>query len=172
MHTTDRTLVLRDPDQIKALGHPVRTRILTLLDDRPRSAKELAEALEMTPGRIGHHLKTLERAGLVEVVSERPVRAVVERFYGPTHHSIRLDVPGVDRLRFALNQAAMEAAGPDTQPIDDGVRLVSNRIPTERAEEFASRLADLAAEFAAEPSDTDADVFSLLAAVYRVDVTR
>lgn len=172
MHTTDTTLVLTEPQQVKAIAHPVRTRILTLLEDRPRSAKELSETMEMTPGRIGHHLRTLERAGFVAVVEERPVRAVVEKFYGPTHTSIRLDVEGVDRLRFALGQASLEAAPPASQPLDDAIRLVSSRMSTTRAVEFSERLADLVAEFADEPSDPDGEVFSLLTAVYRVDVSR
>lgn len=168
MHDTDTTLVIRDPEQVKAIAHPVRTRILTLLDDRPMSAKELALAMEMTPGRVGHHLKTLERTGFVAVVEERPIRAVVEKLFGPTHASIRLDVEGVDRLRFALRQASIEAAEPDAQPLDDGIRLVSTRMTPERAGEFAERLADLVAEFSAESGP--GPVFSILTAVYRVDV--
>ena len=172
MHTTDTTLVLTDHAQVKAIAHPVRTRILTLLEDHPRSAKELSETMDMTPGRVGHHLKTLERAGFVTVVEERPVRAVVERFYGPTHTSIRLDVEGVDRLRFALGQANLEAAQPAHQPLDDSIRLVSSRMSASRAAEFARRLADLVSEFDDGPADPDGDVFSILTAVYRVDVDR
>ena len=36
----------------------------------------------MPKGTVGHHLKVLERAGLVRVVRTRRVRAVTEKYYG------------------------------------------------------------------------------------------
>jgi DNA-binding transcriptional ArsR family regulator len=36
----------------------------------------------MPKGTVGHHLKVLERAGLVHVVRTRRVRAVTEKYYG------------------------------------------------------------------------------------------
>ena len=36
----------------------------------------------MPKGTVGHHLKVLERAGLVHVVRTRQVRALTEKYYG------------------------------------------------------------------------------------------
>jgi DNA-binding transcriptional ArsR family regulator len=76
------TLVVSEPAQLRALGDEVRGRIVALLRERAASASELAELLGIPKGTVGHHLKVLERAGLVHVVRTRRVRAVTERYYG------------------------------------------------------------------------------------------
>ena len=76
------TLVVSEPAQLRALGDEVRGRIIALLRERAASASELAGLLEMPKGTVGHHLKVLERAGLVHVVRTRRVRAVTEKYYG------------------------------------------------------------------------------------------
>lgn len=160
-------LVVRKPSQLKAIAHHVRTRILLELELQPQSAKELATALEMTHGRIDHHLGILEREGFVRVVEERPVRGVTERRFGPTFGRMRIDVPGSpqDRLRFAFAQAAREAAPEGDQPFEDHVRIYSVRMPADRAAEFARRLVALADEFAAADGKDGIPV-GLTAAVY------
>ena len=40
------------------------------------------EALGIPKGTAGHHVKVLERAGLIRVVATRRVRAATEKFYG------------------------------------------------------------------------------------------
>jgi DNA-binding transcriptional ArsR family regulator len=76
------TLVVSEPVQLRALGDDVRGRIVALLRERATSASELAGLLDMPKGTVGHHLKVLERAGLVHVVRTRRVRAVTEKYYG------------------------------------------------------------------------------------------
>lgn len=53
----------------KALGDPVRLRLLGLIAERPRSGTELAEAVAVGAPTISHHMEKLTRAGLV--VAER-----------------------------------------------------------------------------------------------------
>ena len=76
------TLVVSGAAQLRALGDEVRGRIVALLRERARSASELAELLGMPKGTVGHHVKVLERAGLIHVVRTRQVRAVTEKYYG------------------------------------------------------------------------------------------
>jgi DNA-binding transcriptional ArsR family regulator len=76
------SVVVSDPAQLRALGDEVRSRIVSLLRERAASASELAKVLDMPKGTVGHHLKVLERAGLVRVVRTRKVRAVTEKYYG------------------------------------------------------------------------------------------
>ena len=76
------TLVVSDPAQLRALSDEVRGRIIALLRERAASASELGGLLDMPKGTVGHHLKVLERAGLVHVVRTRRVRAVTEKYYG------------------------------------------------------------------------------------------
>jgi DNA-binding transcriptional ArsR family regulator len=53
-------------DELAALHHPVRRRILELLQvDGPATVGTMAAALGQQVGSISHHLKTLERTGFV-----------------------------------------------------------------------------------------------------------
>jgi predicted ArsR family transcriptional regulator len=78
------TLVVKEPEQLRALADELRTRIVALLRERARSTQELAHELGIPKGTVGHHLKVLESAGLIRVVRTRQVRAVTEKFYGRT----------------------------------------------------------------------------------------
>lgn len=75
-------LVVDDPAQLRALGGELRRRIIGLLRERAWSTQQLSAELDVPKGTVGHHLKVLERAGLIRVVHERKVRAVTEKFYG------------------------------------------------------------------------------------------
>lgn len=165
---TSRELILSDPGQIKAIAHPVRTRLLTALEGAPASAKQLAGSLGLTHGNVGHHLKVLERAGLVEVVEERKVRALTERIFAPTYDHMRIEVGdgSVDKLRFLFEQAAREAAPQEQQPFSDQGRLYAVQMPQERAAEFAERLIAMADEFGR--FEGEGPTFGFAGAVYRV----
>ncbi|MBO0797133.1 MAG: winged helix-turn-helix transcriptional regulator, partial [Ktedonobacteraceae bacterium] len=63
--------------QFKAVGDPVRWRIIDIIQARPATAKQVADILKMSPGTIGHHLQVLEEAGLAQVVAKRLVRGIV-----------------------------------------------------------------------------------------------
>ena len=57
--------------QCKALGDPVRLRILGLLPKSPdcryrSNVSQLSEALGLTQPTVSHHLKILKHAGLIE----------------------------------------------------------------------------------------------------------
>jgi DNA-binding transcriptional ArsR family regulator len=78
----DDVLVVRDPRQLRALADDTRARIVSLLRERAASTTELAEAMEIPKGTVGHHLKVLESAGLIRVVRTRQVRALTEKYYG------------------------------------------------------------------------------------------
>jgi DNA-binding transcriptional ArsR family regulator len=76
-------LVVERPEQLKALGHPLRLRVLETLgsaDEGPLTNRELAVRLSVDPGHLHFHVRTLLRAGLIERVEvdgrEKPYRAV------------------------------------------------------------------------------------------------
>ncbi|MGY0235425.1 ArsR/SmtB family transcription factor [Longispora urticae] len=82
MDDTER--LVAGPAQFKALGHPVRQRILSTLDGRESTLRDLSVALDAVRGTIAYHLRVLREAGLVEVVRTRRVQGGVEQYYGKT----------------------------------------------------------------------------------------
>jgi DNA-binding transcriptional ArsR family regulator len=66
---------------LRALGHPTRLRMLSLMWSGPLSAAALAAELGIGHGLASQHLRTLERAGLVELAEVRPKRGGRERLY-------------------------------------------------------------------------------------------
>jgi DNA-binding transcriptional ArsR family regulator len=72
---------LDDPRYIKALSHPLRVRILAILEERTASPNQLAEALDASLGVVAYHVRTLERLGLVKLVRTNQVRGAIEHHY-------------------------------------------------------------------------------------------
>jgi DNA-binding transcriptional ArsR family regulator len=72
---------ITDPRYVKAMSHPLRVRILALLDERTASPVELAGWLGASLGTTAYHVRTLERMGLIELVRETRVRGAVEHHY-------------------------------------------------------------------------------------------
>src|SRR5215210_4931506 len=77
-------LTLERPEQLKALGHPLRLSVLEILgtaDADSLTNRELAQKLEVDPGHLHFHVRMLLRAGLIELAGggqgrEKPYRAV------------------------------------------------------------------------------------------------
>jgi DNA-binding transcriptional ArsR family regulator len=70
-----------DPQLVKAISHPLRHRLLVLLNEREASPKELADELGEPIGRVSHHIRTLARLGAITLTRTRPRRGAVEHFY-------------------------------------------------------------------------------------------
>ncbi|MEN8235893.1 MAG: winged helix-turn-helix domain-containing protein, partial [Actinomycetota bacterium] len=142
-----------------------RLLLLDLLLERAATTSHLAEALGKPKGTVGYHLKVLEKAGLIRIVRTRQVRAMTEKYYGRTGRTIIMSGPAalpdpLFMVRDALRD--VEIIEGDPLPMFTARRA---RIPESRAVEFAQALAELAAEFAAEPRGGER-VYGLLAGVY------
>jgi DNA-binding transcriptional ArsR family regulator len=70
-----------DPRFVKAMSHPLRVRILAMLDERKASPNQLAGWLGASLGTVAYHVRTLEHLGLIELVDETRVRGAVEHHY-------------------------------------------------------------------------------------------
>ena len=49
----------------RTMGHPVRVRVLELLQERPRAVHELLAEIDVEPSNLSQQLGVLRRAGLV-----------------------------------------------------------------------------------------------------------
>jgi DNA-binding transcriptional ArsR family regulator len=70
-----------DPRFVKAMSHPMRVRILAMLDERKASPNQLAGWLGASLGTVAYHVRTLLSLGLIELVDETRVRGAVEHHY-------------------------------------------------------------------------------------------
>jgi DNA-binding transcriptional ArsR family regulator len=76
-----RVLRIDDPRYVKALGHPLRVRILAMLDERKASPNQLAGWLGTSLGVVAYHVRMLSQLELIELVDETRVRGAVEHHY-------------------------------------------------------------------------------------------
>ncbi len=171
----DEILEVREPDQFRAVGDTTRSRIISLLTERAATTSQLAGALGQPKGSVGHHLKVLEKAGLIRVVRTRQVRAMTEKYYGRTARLFEFVGPEgsvpksefVDFFRQAMDE--YEEPGPEAG-FKDVLTLAHARIPAERAQEFADRVLRLADEFRDLEGVPGERVYGFLAQVYLTDL--
>ena len=162
--------VLADsPQALKALGSETRLLILDLLLDRAATTTHLADALGAPKGTVGYHLKVLEKAGLVHIVRTRKVRAMTEKYYGRVGRTIVMGATSSDTDPLYMIHAALrEVHHVEGEPLPM-FTIRRARIPESRAVEYAEAIAEIAAEFAAEPRE-GTRVYGLLAGLYPTDV--
>ena len=68
----------------KALSHSLRVQLLTILNDRMASPKELAKELDEGLSQVSYHVKVLLDFGMIELVKTEPRRGAVEHYYRAT----------------------------------------------------------------------------------------
>jgi len=74
-------MIIKDPKIAKLLADKTRRDILRLLSIRELSICQIAKILNKNISSIVHHIKKLERAGLVELSRKSVKGNVVEKFY-------------------------------------------------------------------------------------------
>jgi DNA-binding transcriptional ArsR family regulator len=166
-------IALTRPSQVKAIGHPLRTTILSLLHERAATVTELAAAVERPKSTVAHHVNVLTETGLVQVVRTRRVRAIEERFYGRTARMFYVGVersPDGDDMPRDFNDFEV-AAGESAAAYRDGKLwgfIRHARISEEQASEFWERMAELVAEFDQLPRSGET-VYGFAVGIYPSD---
>jgi DNA-binding transcriptional ArsR family regulator len=159
------------PEEVRALAHPLRLRIIRVLYDGPRSNKELATELGEDPATVLYHVRTLVRNGFLAPGGRRPgARGSIEKLYRSTGKSWRLDVdaglPQAARVRAAALEAFLaevRAAGATAQLETTRLALV---VSADRRAELNRRLTDLLDEFAMR-DDPDGEPWAIFVAQHR-----
>ncbi|MGB2711788.1 MAG: helix-turn-helix domain-containing protein [Conexibacter sp.] len=73
---------INDPRLIKALAHPLRVRVLSVLETREMaSPNELADELGVSLGVMSYHVRRLHALGFLELVKRTPRRGAIEHHY-------------------------------------------------------------------------------------------
>jgi DNA-binding transcriptional ArsR family regulator len=71
-----------DASVLKALGHPLRMRLLTLISERGEASPvEMSRELGRPLATVSHHTRVLRDLGYIELSRTEPRRGAVEHFY-------------------------------------------------------------------------------------------
>ena len=70
-----------DPRLVKALAHPLRIRIMSVLEQRSATPKQIAEALDVPLENLSYHVRALRDFGFIKLEEQRMVRGAVEHRY-------------------------------------------------------------------------------------------
>jgi DNA-binding transcriptional ArsR family regulator len=72
---------LQNPGFVQALSHPLRARMLSILQDRDASPKELAAEFGIPLANVAYHIQVLRKLKLIKLVKKTPRRGAVEHHY-------------------------------------------------------------------------------------------
>ena len=76
-----QSLDLVDPRIAKALSHPMRARILGILDERVASPNEIAEMIDERLPNVSYHVRALLDLDCIELVDTAQRRGAIEHYY-------------------------------------------------------------------------------------------
>ena len=168
------TLILDKPEQLKALGHPLRVRVLEMLGqdgDWQLTNRELAQRLGVDPGHLHFHVRMLLRAGLIELADsegrgrEKPYRAVAKIFrVAPELLSAGgasdLQAAMIDQVQRAHTSYSEAGAFRSAQlelklPMEQALKLMAGFLDNAREQEDESAGKLVLTVFAHPPADQD-----------------
>lgn len=147
----------------RALSSPLRLRILRLCAFDARSNKELAELLDVNPGTMLHHVRTLADAGLLAADPvRRGTRGAREVPYRATGLSWNAPVPAASLL--ILDTMREQLVGVDPEDVD--VTWMGLRLNPVHLDELRERLGALFEEFTSRGPDADGEAYSLVSVLH------
>ncbi len=146
--TARPSALLDDLDTALLALAPIRRRILAALTE-PASAAGLSEQLGLPRQNIGHHLRALEAAGLIQLAEERRKRGFTERLF-------------VAAQNYVFDPAMMQAR-PDPDAVDAQDRHA--------ADHLISTASTIVRDVARMRQDAAAEGSRLLTLTVEADVT-
>jgi DNA-binding transcriptional ArsR family regulator len=72
---------ITDPRLVRALAHPLRLQILSIVEQRTASPKELAQEIGAPLTHVSYHVRQLAELGVIKLVRTTPRRGAVEHHY-------------------------------------------------------------------------------------------
>jgi DNA-binding transcriptional ArsR family regulator len=170
-------LVISDLETLKVLSDPLRMQLIELMGDQPRTVKQVAQQLEMTPNKLYYHIRLLEDHGLIRVVETHIVSGIVEKHYQTTAKEITvadgllsISKPEDGEEIEALVSSILDGAKADFKrslrvrsqgDVQSEVRYSTNitremaRLTREQANTIRERLAELVKEFEAYDDESE-----------------
>jgi DNA-binding transcriptional ArsR family regulator len=165
---TEHRIVIDEDDpaaqaRIRALSSPTRLRILRLCAFESRTNKELAELLDLNPGTVLHHVRTLVQTGFLVAEPDRVgTQGAREVPYRATGLSWRTPVPGGSLVMVETFLQQIAGLPPD----DLNTTWLGLKLTDEHKDELERRLFELAQEFKERGPDADGKPYSLFTALH------
>jgi DNA-binding transcriptional ArsR family regulator len=167
----DRDLVLT-PETLKGLTHPIRLRLLELLqDDGPATATSLATRIGRSSGVTSYHLRVLADNGLITEDTERGNAR--DRFWRAVHRSTGFTVRMSENPSAEATSRYLRTVAEDLhQRVLTGIDMMTSspdemaampwkmddwplRLTPEEARELGAQISALARRYRREPGDPD-----------------
>lgn len=154
------------PNSLRAIAHPLRLQILSLLTGSELSAAEVARELGTTQANASYHLRVLAAAGMVVPAGEEKIRGgMAKRYRHPWRTEERPDAyMPTSRLEHEqfIQAIAQELLRRTSQRIDGTAQFVDAELwvakETWDRTVLAFREASIALHAAAQPPRTDETV--------------
>jgi DNA-binding transcriptional ArsR family regulator len=138
MTTTTDQLTGRGATLLKALAHPLRFRIMTVLSDREASPKELSEEFGIDLKRVCEQVDILERNyGLIQLVDTDRRQGGVQHFYRAIARSY-IGTPESRSLSAGEREAISDAI--TQQMLADLLRAIESKAMDSRVDRVLIRL--------------------------------
>jgi DNA-binding transcriptional ArsR family regulator len=165
---SEERIVLDEDDpaahaRIRALSSATRLRVLRLCAFESRTNKELAELLEVNPGTMLHHVRTLVQTGFLVAQPDRAgARGAREVPYRATGLSWRTSMPGGSFVMVETFLQQIAGLPPD----DVDTTWLGLKLNDEHKAELERRLHELAQDFKERGPDVDGTPYSLFTALH------
>ena len=156
-------LEISSAEQFKALGHPLRHRLLFALGQDSATISQLAKTLDTRKGNIAHHLGVLRDAGMVTAAGTRQVRGGTEQYYQRSARIFDFVGEGA-RANTSVSLQAM-AADLESSTGEPLLNLRNIRLTERQATELMDKLDGLVDSL--EDAGPGEARYGVLAAVYR-----
>jgi DNA-binding transcriptional ArsR family regulator len=158
-----------DPEaeaRMRAISSPLRLRVLRLCAFESRTNKELAELLDINPGTMLHHVRTLVQTGYLAAEPERAgAQGAREIPYRATGLSWRTSMPSGSRV--LVETFLQQIENLDDEDLD--TTWLGLKLNDEHKAELVDRLFDLVTEFKERGPDADGQTYSLFTAFHPDD---
>ena len=137
VNSEDEPVADATPEQLSALAHPLRNRLLFAVGAEGATVSQLAVRLRTNKGNVAHHLAVLQRVGLVRVSHTRQVRGGTERYFVRVHRKLR-----GSRDRGELTSGMLQAVAEEiaASPVDSLLHLRRIRLTRAQAAELTAYL--------------------------------
>lgn len=94
-------------EQSKLLGNTLRVKIIGVLLETPKTSKQVATLLGESPGNVHYHIQKLHKGKLIDLVEEKRVGGVIEKYYLSRARSFQSDEGVYPELNPGFNAASL-----------------------------------------------------------------